>query len=61
MKSLFDLSGVKVLTSFEQKTIAGGVKCPASCVGRPQGSACYGNGHCGCPGECNAFETCIPY
>lgn len=61
MKSLSNLGGVKILTSSEQKAIAGGGKCSDNCVGKPAGTLCYGNGHCGCPGECNGFGFCEGY
>lgn len=61
MKTLSNLSGVKILSNYEQRLIAGGGKCLDNCVGQPQGTLCYGDNHCDCPGECNGFGFCDRY
>lgn len=61
MKKLINLKGATSLNKAQQKEVNGGGKlCNSSCVGRPYGSQCYYQGHCGCPGSCLS-GGCIPW
>lgn len=68
MKKLINLKGAVTLNKAQQKEVNGGAKlCNGNCAGRPSGSRCYYQGHCGCPGECSGdngpggYAHCIPY
>jgi len=64
MKKLINLKGAKYLATSDQKEITGGlrpiIQCNGNCNGRPTGSQCFYQGHCGCEGRCSSGE-CIPY
>ena len=61
MKKLMNLKGAVTLNKAQQKEVNGGIKlCNGNCAGRPIGSRCYYQGHCGCPGACGSWG-CIPY
>ncbi|MFT5890126.1 MAG: hypothetical protein ACI9Y7_000215 [Dokdonia sp.] len=62
MKKLIDLKGAVSLNKAQQKEVNGGGKlCNANCSGRPNGSMCYYQGHCGCPGQCFSGYGCVPW
>lgn len=65
LKNILKLNGAQKLGKAEQVDINGGFRpnirpTRLDCVGEPNGTLCYHNGHPECPGECSGGE-CIPY
>lgn len=61
--NILNMEGVEKLTKNEQKELNGGlgpIGCSGNCTGKPSGSRCYYDDHCGCPGECGGGQ-CWPY
>ena len=62
MKKLMNLKGAMSLSKDQLKEVNGALRprCNGNCSGRPNGSQCYMDGHCGCPGYCISGD-CIPW
>lgn len=61
LKNISNLEGAQQLNKEQQQSInGGGLSCNKSCSGNNNGSLCFKDGHCGCPGYCSGSE-CILY
>ena len=63
LNNILKMDGAQKLSKADQKSINGGrdsVGCWAGCNNKPNGTFCYYDYHCLCPGECIS-QSCFPY